>query len=211
MQRKTIWLERLLAGTRGQILRLLRRQERTVTELAAELKLTDNAVRTHLAALERDGLVEPLPAVPRGVGKPPVVYRATASADELGPKGYAPVLGAVLEALSERLGPEETDAVLRAAGWSAAGGQAEGDLRARLAAAVEVLGHLGGEGELRVEDGLAIRGYSCPVAAVVPRHPEVCRLAEALVSRIVGVPVVEECEKGGRPHCRFRVLEGEES
>jgi predicted ArsR family transcriptional regulator len=209
MQRKTVWLERLLAGTRGQILRQLRREERTVTELAAELKLTDNAVRTHLAALEKDGLVEPLPAVRRGVGKPPVVYRATASADELGPKGYAPVLGALLDALSERLGPEEADAVLRAAGRRAAGGQAEGDLRARLAAAVEALGQLGGEGELRVEGGLTIRGYSCPVAAVVPGHPEVCRLAEALVSSIVGVRVVEECEKGARPRCRFRVMEEE--
>src|SRR5215207_4354647 len=76
MERKAVWLERLLAGTRGHILRLLRRRERTVTELAAELSLTDNAVRTHLSALERDGLVEALPAQPRGVGKPPVVYRA---------------------------------------------------------------------------------------------------------------------------------------
>jgi hypothetical protein len=27
----------------------------------------------------------------------------------------------------------------------------------------------------------------------------------------VGVPVVEECEKGGRPHCHFRVLAESES
>jgi predicted ArsR family transcriptional regulator len=211
MRRNTIWLERLLSGTRGQILRLLRRRERTVNELAAELKLTDNAVRTHLSALERDGLVEPYRSEPRGLGKPPVLYRAAAGADEVLPKGYAPVLGALLEALSARFPAEEVEAVLRDAGRRAAGGRAEGDLQARVEAAVEILGRLGGEGEVRKEGSLAIRGYSCPVAAVVPGHPEVCRLAESLVAAIVGLPVVEECERGARPHCRFRVLEGEES
>jgi predicted ArsR family transcriptional regulator len=49
------WIERLLASTRGEIIALLRR---SVGEMAEELKLTDNAIRSHLAALERDGLVE---------------------------------------------------------------------------------------------------------------------------------------------------------
>jgi predicted ArsR family transcriptional regulator len=209
MERKAVWLERLLAGTRGHILRLLRRREQTVTELAAELSLTDNAVRTHLSALERDGLVEALPAQPRGVGKPPVVYRATAGADELRPKGYAPVLGALLGAMAARLPEQERDALLHDAGRMAAGGVAGGDLRERVDAAVRVLGALGGEGEVERNGHLTITGYSCPLAAVVSGHPEVCRLAESLVSGIVGVPVVEECERTGRPHCRFRVLEEE--
>ena len=207
MERKAVWLERLLAGTRGRVLRLLRRRERTVTELAAELSLTDNAVRTHLAALERDGLVEALPTRPRGVGKPPVVYRATAGADELRPKGYAPVLGALLGAMAERLPEGERDALLRDAGRRVGGGAAAGSMDERLEAAVRLLGELGGEGEIEREGGVTIRGYSCPVAAVVPAHPEVCRLAEALVSGIVGVPVVEKCDREGRPRCRFRVLE----
>ena len=49
--------ERFFASTRGQIVTLLRRALRTVDELAGELGLTDNAIRAHLAALERDGLV----------------------------------------------------------------------------------------------------------------------------------------------------------
>src|SRR5581483_9280869 len=51
------WRERLFKSTRGKILDLLRTRERTVNELAAELHLTDNAVRAHLASLERDRLV----------------------------------------------------------------------------------------------------------------------------------------------------------
>lgn len=49
--------ERFFASTRGQVVTLLRRGSRTVDELAGTLGLTDNAVRAHLAGLERDGLV----------------------------------------------------------------------------------------------------------------------------------------------------------
>jgi predicted ArsR family transcriptional regulator len=48
---------RFFETTRGQIVGLLRRGRRTVEELARALGLTDNAVRNHLATLERDGLV----------------------------------------------------------------------------------------------------------------------------------------------------------
>ena len=51
------WNKRFLASTRGRIIALLRPSSRTVNELAEALELTDNAVRAHLTALERDGLV----------------------------------------------------------------------------------------------------------------------------------------------------------
>src|SRR5213079_491079 len=51
------WRERLFKSTRGKILDLLHARECTVNELAEELHLTDNAVRAHLASLERDRLV----------------------------------------------------------------------------------------------------------------------------------------------------------
>ena len=114
------WIQRLLASTRGEIIRLLRRSSRTVTELADALGLTDNAVRTHLAALERDGLVRQEEAVRRGVGKPPFVYSLTAQADALLPKAYAPALGILLGVLEERLGAAEVEAVLREVGRRAA-------------------------------------------------------------------------------------------
>lgn len=47
------WRERVFKTTRGKIVHLLRIRQYTVNELAAELDLTDNAVRAHLAGLER--------------------------------------------------------------------------------------------------------------------------------------------------------------
>jgi len=58
--------------------------------------------------------------------------------------------------------------------------------------------------ELR-DDTYSIRGYSCPLAAAVPGHPEVCHLAETLLTELVGVPVDEQCERGETPHCCFVV------
>jgi predicted ArsR family transcriptional regulator len=78
--------------------------------------------------------------------------------------------------------------------------------RARLEAAVDVLNELGGLAELEERDGpFVIRGYSCPLAAVTPSHPEVCRLAETLITELVGVSVHERCNRGERPRCCFEV------
>jgi hypothetical protein len=34
------------------------------------------------------------------------------------------------------------------------------------------------------DGGLVIRGYSCPLAGVTPDHPEVCSMAETLISEL---------------------------
>jgi len=206
--RATQWIERLLASTRGQIIALLRRSSLTVNELADALELTDNAVRSHLSALERDGLVEQHTGPRRGVGKPAQVYTLTSAADALLPKAYAPVLGILLDTLAERMTAAEMDALLREVGRRAAAARpgASADLRMRIDAAYGLLGEMGGVADLEEADGAVhIRGHSCPLAEMVPRHPEVCSVAEALLAEIIGLPVREHCDKGARPRCRFEI------
>src|SRR5215475_6812104 len=67
------WRERLFKSTRGKILELLRTRECTVNDLARALRLTDNAVRAHLASLERDRLVTQAGMRP-GIRKPHTTY-----------------------------------------------------------------------------------------------------------------------------------------
>ena len=52
---------------------------------------------------------------------------------------------------------------------------------------------------------LSIQGYSCPLAAMTSDHPEMCRMAETLVTEIAGVPVYERCNRGERSRCCFEV------
>jgi predicted ArsR family transcriptional regulator len=206
----TNWDEKFFESTRGQIVTLLRRSNRTVEELARALDVTDNGVRAHLAVLERDGIVRQRGSVRRssGGGKPAYVYELTQEGEDLFPKAYEPTLRRLLDIMSERLGPEESEALLRSVGRRLAeehSTQADG-AHARLEAAAGVLNELGGLAELEEQDGtLVIQGYSCPLAAVTPDHPEVCRMAEALVAEVAGVPVNERCDRGEKPRCCFEV------
>ena len=199
---------RFLETTRGQVVSLLRRRTRTVEDLAGALGLTDNAIRSHLATLERDGIVRQ-DGVRRspGAGKPAVVYTLHPDAEPLFSNAYAPVLRAFVDVIVNELPAEQTDAVLRRVGHqiaAAVGGQAPGDLNARVRAAAAVLTALGGEVEVIDEDGaLRIRGCACPLAATVADHPEVCRAVETLVGDVAGESMRSRCEHGPRPRCCF--------
>jgi predicted ArsR family transcriptional regulator len=195
---------RFFSTTRGRIVALLRGAARTVDELARALGVTGNAVRGHLSTLERDGLVEPR-GVRRGVSKPATAYDLTPRADQLFPKAYEPVLGELLAVLEEWDGAARTEAALREVGRRLAAGRAvEGDLRARAEAAAAVLAELGGAVTVEERDGrLLLRGRSCPLVATVAERPIACRLAEALVSELVGAPAEACCELADRPRCCF--------
>ncbi len=204
------WDQKFFESTRGKVVALLRRGARTVEELAQELDLTDNGVRVHLATLERDGIVRQRGSKRHGSsgGKPAYIYELTPEAEELFPKAYEPVLSQLLDVLAVQLGPQESEALLRSVGRRIAEGQTvpANEVRGRLKAAVGVLNELGGLAELEEHNGtLVIRGYSCPLAAVVPNHPEVCRMNETLLTELAGVPIYEHCDRGERPRCCFEV------
>lgn len=202
------WTETILGGTRTRLLALLRRSRRSVGDLAGVLGITDNAVRMHVAAMQRDGMVQPAGLERATGGKPAQLYEITSGAEELFPKAYGFVLSELLRLLEERVGRDEVVALLREVGVRAAAAQGApgGDEDARVHCAAEVLRQLGGDVEVeRGEAGWTIRGYGCPLSAVVARHDEVCSLAESLVAEITGLPVKECCMRGERPRCAFQV------
>lgn len=212
------WRERFLSTSRGRIVAFLRSGARTASELALTLEISDNAVREHLAALERDGLVAPSDVRREGVGKPPRLWESTAEAESLFPKAYDVVLASILGALEETLGDADAEDVLREAGRRAGkesgeagsraseqGAATDGDVDARLEAAMDVLTALGAE--LRAEhvpEGVRVSGVRCPLSAVVPRYPKLCCVIEALLEEVAGVPVEERCDRDPkRPRCAF--------
>jgi predicted ArsR family transcriptional regulator len=204
------WDQKFFESTRGKVVTLLRRGGRTVEELAQALGLTDNGVRVHLATLERDGIVQQRGSKRHGSGggKPAYTYELTPQAEELFPKAYKPVLDQLLDVLAVQLGLQESEALLRSVGRRIAEAQTvpPDGVRGRLEAAVGVLNELGGLAELEERDGsFVIRGYSCPLAGIAPDHPEVCLMAETLLTELAGVPVYEHCDRGERPHCCFEV------
>jgi predicted ArsR family transcriptional regulator len=204
------WIGRLLGGTRAQLLRLLRRSHRSINELATGLGITDNAVRTHIASMQRDGMVRSAGVERATGGKPAQLYEITPEAEEMFPKAYGVVLNLLLEVLEEREGPGAVTDMLREVGERAAAvtaGPAAMDSEARVRLAADVLRRLGGDVEIEVTpQGWLIRGFGCPISGIVSEHEEACALAETLVSRVTGLPARECCDRGGeRPRCSFTI------
>jgi len=203
--------ERILESTRGRVVEILRRGAKTADELAVELGLTDNAIRAHLATLERDGLVQPL-AERRGgkVGKPATVYTVSAAADPLFSKAYLPLLTSLLGALGERLTPEEMTRLLNDVGSRLAAGAGEitGDLSQRVRAASRLLNELGGVSSVEeVEAGrrYVIESCGCPLGVAVSEQPEVCQVIVTLLSNVTGASTRSCCKRSGRPACCFEI------
>ena len=201
---------RFWESTRGQAVTLLRRGALTVEELAQSLGVTDNAVRSHLTVLERDGLVRQV-GVRRGpgAGKPAVLYELHPDAQPLFSKAYAPTLSAVIDVLVDSLPVSESEQLLRKVGRRIAnsvGGTATGTLGERVHAAARVLTALGGDVHVEeTESALRIRGSGCPLSTVVSRRPEMCRAVEAMVSDVAGAAAESRCEHGVQPRCCFVV------
>jgi predicted ArsR family transcriptional regulator len=203
---------RILEGTAGRILELLRQGPMTVDQLATGVDLTPTAVRAQIATLERDGLVEPRGSRP-GASKPSRMYGVTTQAELLFSQAYVPILTQLLHVLSQRISPAEFDSLMREVGRRTMAGRAlpSGPLRERVASASLMLNDLGGLTEVAEEDGFfLIRSHGCPLAAATADHPEACNALESLLSEFVGTKVTKCCDRYGRLRCCFEV-EREES
>jgi predicted ArsR family transcriptional regulator len=198
---------RIIEGTSGRILELLRQGQRTVDELASFLGVTRTAVRGQLATLERDGLVERRGSR-RGASKPSHVYGITTQAELLFSQAYVPILTQLLHVLAQRMPPGEFDSVMHEVGRRVMEGRAipRGGLGDRVAGASALLNELGGLSEVLEENGgYLIHSHGCPLAAATADHPEVCNALESLLSEFVGSRVTKCCDRYDRVRCCFEV------
>jgi len=200
--------KRFFESTRGRIVTLLRGSAKTVNDLSGELTLTDNAVRAHLLSLERDGLIKQGGTQP-GTRKPHFAYELTDEAEHLFPKAYDVLLSELITALKSKLDAGTLDAVLKQVAHSLATAQAQPRAPRStegLEKALSTLEALGGAPRVDTgSDRTVILSDSCPLAAVVAQHPEVCGLAEALLTEVLGTQVKEKCDRSGPPRCRFEI------
>jgi predicted ArsR family transcriptional regulator len=196
-----------LKSTRERIVDLLRRSSLTANEIARQLGLTHNAVRDHLAALLREGVVQEA-GRQRGVSRPAVVYGIVPDAEAVFSKAYIPFVAHLLRVLRERLPQRELDDIMHLVGrrFAAEWPRLRGDLPQRVEAVSLLLEDLGALNTVeKLDGGSIIRGYGCLLSAAVHGRPEVCRAMESLLTELLEAPVRECCERGDRPRCCFEV------
>jgi len=184
----------------------------TVDELASAIGVTDNAVRLHLTALERDGLVRAEGVRREGsVGKPATLYAITPEAQVGLSKAYEPVLSTLLVSLAGRLSGRELTELLRDVGRQLASAAVSNKdtLEQRVEAAAALLESLGAEIEVEPTTGAAggyvVRGFACPLSRSVSQCPPLCAAVEELVAGVTRAKVQERCDRSGLPRCSFLV------
>src|SRR5262245_28296459 len=171
------------------------------------MQLSRTAIRAQLATLQHEGLVEQR-GMRRGTSKPSRTYGVTAEAELMLSRAYVPLLGQLMDVLSDRVGPAELDGIMREVGKRLMVGRPSphGTLEQKVQAASTFLNELGGTTEVEaLSDHYLIRGHGCPLGAATKQHPEACTALESLVSELVAQPVTKCCDESERQRCCFRI------
>lgn len=195
------------AVKRDRVLQLLRHRPRTVQELARAVALTQNGVRVHLAALVRSGVVERVGVRhSEGPGKPPELYRVTASGESQFSVAYAPALEALVAVIAERLAPAMQHALFTVAGKRLAAGIAPSPKAGHADQAKALLESLGAAASIhRHPEGATVEGVACPLTRAVRQCPDSCELVRALLAEATGAGVATLCRHDATPRCRFAI------
>src|SRR5262245_35453540 len=94
------------SSSRGRIVALLRRGALTADEVAAELGLTSAAIRAHITAMERDGIVQRA-GQRSGTTRPSQMFAVTPEVEQLLSGAYVPLLIELVRQSTARFKPGE--------------------------------------------------------------------------------------------------------
>ena len=194
-------------GTRGRIVDLIRRAPATASEISRELGLTYNAVRGHLASLERDGLIRS-GGMRHGGTRPAALYELAPGIDDVLSRAYTPFAAQLVRTLADTLSEPTLDAIMRDVGRGLASQwpRARGSLKQRVERASALLQELGAPNEIeQARASFRIRGFGCLLAAAVQGQPHVCHAMETLLGTLTNAQVTECCDRGERPRCCFLI------
>ena len=204
-----------LFGVRQQQLLTLLLQKKvglTVENLSRSLGITDNAVRQHLVALERDGMVARGEAQSTG-GRPEQLYGLTAAGNELFPRHYSWFAELLINSLQEEQGSDALRKRLESLG-TGIGRQIKPRLMAiedkpgrirTLSGIMQELGYESGWADSPNENLPVIEASNCVFHTLAQRYPEVCYFDLAMMAEVVGCEVIhDECMVRGGHLCRFK-------
>jgi predicted ArsR family transcriptional regulator len=177
----------------------------SIDELAEHLAVTRTAIRQHLAALERDGLV--LRGATRPTGRrPEQLYRLTDYAKEQFPRQYQMLASVLIDEVADLIGPEALAALMRSLGHKLARDREQHVVDE--STIVQHMNQAGYEAEVffRSSGEQEIVAHNCVFHRLAAAHPVVCELDLALIGALGGGEVEHsECMVRGGHVCRFKL------
>lgn len=184
-------LVRLLGEARATIITDLREHgERSVTELAELLGISEVAVRRHLTVLQDEGFVS-VRTVKQTRGRPAARYDLTDEAHRLFPHRYDQLAAEMMDFLTEQHG---RDGLRRFLKWRLERETADlreaitaEDLHERLEQLASRLSDAGFAASIEpAEGGFKLVQNHCAIADVAKEFPEVCAYEAAAFSKVLG-------------------------
>ncbi|ATP51577.1 MarR family transcriptional regulator [Pseudomonas putida] len=175
----------------------------SIDDLAQALAITRTAVRQHLAALERDGLVMRGATRPTG-RRPEQLHQLTEHARELFPRQYPLLANLLIDEVAGIIGHDALQVLMRQLGRKLAA-----DLERQVVDEARIVQHMntaGYEAEVifRSAGEPQIVAHNCVFHHLAKAHPVVCELDLALIGALGGAEVShEECLLRGGQVCRF--------
>jgi predicted ArsR family transcriptional regulator len=177
----------------------------SIDELASHLAVTRTAIRQHLAALERDGLVLRGDTRPTG-RRPEQLYRLTDHAKEQFPRHYQLLASVLIDEVADLIGPDALASLMRNMGRKLA--QEREQQVVDEARIVQHMNQAGYESEVffRSSENPEIVAHNCVFHRLAAAHPVVCELDLALIGTLGGGQVEHlECMVRGGHVCRFKL------
>ncbi|WP_239190983.1 helix-turn-helix transcriptional regulator [Candidatus Nitrotoga sp. HW29] len=209
----------LLGNRQQELLKLLLKNKGglTLEELSEYLKITRNAVRQHIAALENNGIVTEGVTRPSG-GRPEQLYVLTDEGKEFFPRNYSWFAQLMIESIAresdvtgvrERLGIMGDGVAQQLLSQNSVLKTREQKVE-KLSEVMEALGYNTRRFALN-SDALMIEADNCIFHNLAMKNPEICHFDLALLSTFTDSTVNhEECMAKGGNVCRFKFKAKEE-
>jgi predicted ArsR family transcriptional regulator len=199
-----------IQGTQQALMRTLLHNKpgETVDGLARKLGVSRNAVRQHLTALERDGLVAKGARQPSG-GRPEQLYVLTPEGHEQFPRQYSWMSEILLQALEKHADGDLGDELERMGEAVGKSLQAQigdaADSQTRIAALAGLMAGLGYDARVAAdENGPVIEAKNCVFHKLAFKRPDVCRFDLAMMGASTGTTVEHrKCMARGADCCAF--------
>lgn len=201
-------------STRSQLLQMLKTEGSCSTgDMAKAMGITEMAVRRHIQAMERDGLIDST-LVRQPMGRPSYRYSLTLLADDLFPKKYPQLTLDLFQELEQQPGGAEMIDRMFEGRRDKLEVKFRGRMKDRsLAERVAELSNIQNEGGYMTrwetdqeEEGFKLHEYNCPVAQVANQYRQACHCELQLFERLLDADVKRtECLADGDRRCTYAI------
>ena len=198
--------------TRKQVIMLLKKNSlQSVAHLSEQMSITPMAVRQHLMALEKQGIITYKPKK-SGIGRPVFLYSLTEKARDIFPKSYADFIREMLSIIEDEDGRKKVDRLFQLRKERAKTSRFKSlsnheGLDNKVSELAVILNDEGFMVELEEDkDKYILKQFNCPLADVASDYPEICKYELQLYSDLLGKDLARlECLADGASACVYPI------